>query len=167
VIQPRLLGTSGPLQGQILPISGTEISFGRGDDATYTIDHMSVSRRHCELRNDGGTFRIRDNESTNGTLVNGVRVQQRELQHGDTITLGTSTFLFLLNEDEPAPNSDVTLTDLPLDSTATMELRGDKASYLRPSTALVGADARAVRAFDVLLKLVTTAHAAESLGVLQ
>jgi Nif-specific regulatory protein len=89
------------------------------------------------------------------------------LQHGDTITLGTSTFLFLLNEDEPAPNSDVTLTDLPLDSTATMELRGDKASYLRPSTALVGADARAVRAFDVFLKLVTTAHAAESLGVLQ
>src|SRR4030095_7532794 len=59
------------------------------------------------------------------------------------------------------------LTDLPLDTTVTIELRGDKASYLHPATALAGADARAVRAFDILLKLVTTAQVSHSLVVLQ
>ena len=166
-IQPRLVGTSGPLQRQTLLLVGKEISLGRGDTATYAIDHMSISRRHCEIRSDGDSFILRDSGSTNGTLVNGVRVQERALQHGDSITLGTSTFLFLLDDEHSSRTSEVTLTDLAIDSTATMELSGDKASYLRPSTALAGADARAVRAFDILLKLVTTAQASSSLAALQ
>jgi len=167
VIQPRLFGTSGPLQGQTLPVVGTQISLGRGDNATYIIDHMSVSRRHCEVLNDGARFRVRDNDSTNGTLVNGLRIRERELQHGDSITLGTSTFLFLLEEGEPSiPSTNITLTDLIIDS-GTLELRTDNVSYLRPAAALAGADARAVRAFEVLLKLVTSGQASQSLAVLQ
>src|SRR4030095_7160330 len=118
-----------------------------------------------EIVEEGGVFRVRDNDSTNGTLVNGVRVHDRILQHGDSITLGTSTFLFLLEEHEP-PATDITLTDLVIDS-GTVELQGDKPSYLRPSAALAGADARAVRAFEILLKLVTTAQASQSLAVLE
>jgi Nif-specific regulatory protein len=153
------------LQGQTLSLVGTETSLGRGDDVTYTIDHMSVSRHHCDLLEEDGVFRVRDNESTNGTLVNGVRVHDRVLQHGDSITLGTSTFLFLLEEDAP-PATDITLTDLVIDS-GTVELRGDKSSYLRPSAALAGADVRAVRAFEILLKLITNAQASQSLAVLE
>jgi len=164
--QPRLVATTGPLQGQTLPLIGSETSLGRGDGITYAIDHMSVSRRHCEIVTDGTVFTIRDNDSTNGTFVNGIRAQERVLQHGDTITLGNSTFLFLL-EGHPALPNDVTMMDLQIDSTATLELRGDNASYLQPSTALAGADARAVRAFEVLLRLVTTAQASQSLGTLQ
>ena len=166
--QPRLVGTSGPLQRQTLLLVGKEVTLGRGDSATYTIDHMSVSRRHCEIQTDGNTFTVRDAGSTNGTLVNGVRVQERVLQHGDSIALGTSTFLFLLDEEGPSsPANEVTLTDLAIDSTSTMELREDKASYLKPSTALAGADARAVRAFDILLGLATSAQASQNLAALQ
>jgi hypothetical protein len=43
--------------------------------------------------------------------------RERELQHGDSITLGTSTFLFLLEEGEPSiPSTNITLTDLIIDS---------------------------------------------------
>jgi len=167
-IEPRLLATSGPLQGQTLALIDGTTSFGRGDNVTYVIDHMSVSRRHCEILNDSGVLSIRDNDSTNGTFVNGVRVQKRELQHGDSITLGNSSLTLLLEEETLAsPASAVTLTDLPIESTVLIELRGDKASYLHPSTVLAGADIRAVRAFDILLKLVTSAQASQSLAVLQ
>src|SRR5215510_13943475 len=100
-IHPRLVATSGPLQGQTLPLVGSEFSLGRSDTATYMIDHKSVSRLHCVFVNEGGTFKVRDNGSTNGTLVNGVRVEERMLQHGDSVTVGSSTFLFLIEEDEP------------------------------------------------------------------
>src|SRR5262245_13423375 len=164
---PRLVATSGPLQGQTLPLVGRELSLGRSDTATYTIDHMSVSRLHCQFVSASATVRVRDNGSTNGTLVNGVRVEERTLEHGDSVSVGNSTFLFLIEEDEPSFPSDVTMTDLVIDSTGTIELPGDDAAYLQPAKVLRGADVRAVRAFDALVKLSTTAQASQSLPALQ
>ncbi|MER3409827.1 MAG: hypothetical protein C4306_06955 [Thermoleophilia bacterium] len=53
-----------------------------------------MSRRHAELRQEGTSYLVVDLDSTNGTLVNGVRVRQAKLEHGDTISLGSTDLVF-------------------------------------------------------------------------
>ena len=60
----------------------------------------SVSRKHCLLRREeDGRFQIKDLDSRNGTLVNGLAVKEQWLRHGDEIATGDSVFLFLLEDD--------------------------------------------------------------------
>ena len=165
-IHPRLVATSGPLQGHTLELAEDEVSLGRADDVTFTIDHMSVSRRHCLFLRDGANFKIMDNDSLNGTFVNGQQIKEQTLQHGDSVTVGNSMFAFLI-DDEPVASSDVSLTDHTIESPVTVELRREDAAYLHPAKALAGADARAIRAFDVLLKLGTAVQASHSFSALQ
>ena len=55
----------------------------------------NVSRRHAELRrSDVGDWQIVDLGSTNGIKVNGRRVASTRLSPGDQVTVGTTTFLF-------------------------------------------------------------------------
>ena len=57
----------------------------------------NVSRRHAELSYDGRTWRIADLNSTNGTLVNDVDVDECALRSGDLITLGLTNLEFREN----------------------------------------------------------------------
>jgi pSer/pThr/pTyr-binding forkhead associated (FHA) protein len=67
-------------------------SIGRHDDCVIRIKSSQVSRRHCELLEDGDTLTLRDLGSSNGTFVNGKRVLgQQRLNHGDEVTLGAVT----------------------------------------------------------------------------
>ncbi len=67
-------------------------SIGRHDDCLIRIRSSQVSRRHCELLEDGGSLLLRDLGSSNGTYVNGKRVLgQQRLSPGDVITVGGVT----------------------------------------------------------------------------
>ncbi len=57
----------------------------------------NVSRSHAELSHDGQGWRIRDLNSTNGTLVNDVDVDECPLRDGDLITLGLTNLEFREN----------------------------------------------------------------------
>ena len=57
----------------------------------------NVSRNHAELSFDGQGWRIRDLNSTNGTLVNDVDVDDCALRDGDLITLGLTNLEFREN----------------------------------------------------------------------
>jgi two-component system, NtrC family, sensor kinase len=70
------------------------VTIGRAEDQGVCIPHKSLSRSHARIEPSAGRFFVVDLESKNGTLVNGVRVQRRELHHGDTITLGNLDLLF-------------------------------------------------------------------------
>ena len=54
----------------------------------------NVSRRHAELSFDGADWRIRDLNSTNGTLINSVDIDECILRNGDIITVGVCTLEF-------------------------------------------------------------------------
>lgn len=65
---------------------------GRGQDCDLCIPVMVVSRKHCELSQKSNILKLRDLGSTNGTYVNGKKVEQTELNPGDCIQIGPVVF---------------------------------------------------------------------------
>ena len=61
---------------------------GRSASARLVLDHDTVSRRHAQLRRTGDGWEILDLGSTNGTWVNGWRVERATLRPGDDVRLG-------------------------------------------------------------------------------
>ena len=65
---------------------------GRREDCDLCIPLRPVSRRHCELRQKDGILAVRDLSSSNGTFVNGVLIEEIQLNAGDFIQIGPLTF---------------------------------------------------------------------------
>ena len=64
-------------------------TLGRATGADFSLDGALVSRIHCRLVSlPGDELEVRDLESTNGTFVNGKRVQTAKLVSGDRILIG-------------------------------------------------------------------------------
>src|SRR3954470_7961185 len=62
---------------------------GRQDECQLRIKSSQVSRKHCELFEKKGLLLVKDLGSSNGTLVNGEKLQgQRVLEPGDELTIG-------------------------------------------------------------------------------
>ncbi|HEV2980325.1 MAG TPA: FHA domain-containing protein [Solirubrobacteraceae bacterium] len=68
---------------------------GRGLSADVRLDDNSVSRRHAMLVCDDSGPRILDDRSSNGTLLNGTRVDQAALKSGDVLVLGRVALRYL------------------------------------------------------------------------
>lgn len=76
-------------------LEGPQATIGRSKGAQCVLSDPNVSRRHAELRrSQSGDWTIADLGSTNGVKVNGRRVSSTRLSPGDQVTLGTTTFLF-------------------------------------------------------------------------
>lgn len=66
---------------------------GRSKENEIFVVDPSVSRNHAVLEVRDGRLVVRDTGSTNGTFVNGSRVQLRTLNHGDVVAFGKTQFL--------------------------------------------------------------------------
>ena len=67
---------------------------GRSPDCDLVLDSPMVSRRHAELVQEEGEFRIRDLGSANGTFVDGLRVQEAPLVPGQEVYAGPCRLVF-------------------------------------------------------------------------
>ena len=67
---------------------------GRSRDVDVQIDDPNVSRRHAEIVQEGSTYWLVDLGSTNGTEVDGRRVQRVRLDDGTSFVLGETTVVF-------------------------------------------------------------------------
>ena len=86
-----LLVVEGPMTGQRYNVGHMEVIAGReGPDIAMSAD-TTASRRHASFRSVGDSVMVRDLGSTNGTIVNGIRVQEMSLQPGDTVRIGATT----------------------------------------------------------------------------
>ena len=86
---PALVFKEGPLSGRRVEIDA-ELVLGR-EDAGLTIEDEEISRRHAVVRPGDGGIEIEDLGSTNGTYVNGSRIEgPTRLAGGDTVKLGRS-----------------------------------------------------------------------------
>lgn len=67
--------TAGPCEGATLVPKGYSFSVGRTKASRLHIKDPSVSERHAEVSWDGSAWQVKDLGSSNGTKVDGVRVQ--------------------------------------------------------------------------------------------
>ena len=81
----------GPAGETAFPLRGSAVSIGRADTADLQLVDQGISRMHCRFEPDDGGWTVVDAGSSNGTVVNGSRVQRRALAHGDEIALGKFT----------------------------------------------------------------------------
>jgi hypothetical protein len=70
------------------------ISIGRHPESNLVLADANVSRNHAEIRPQGDRFVVVDLGSTNGTKVNGVRVDTQVLEDGDELTFGNTRMRF-------------------------------------------------------------------------
>jgi pSer/pThr/pTyr-binding forkhead associated (FHA) protein len=67
---------------------GAVKTVGRAPRADFIVDAALVSRVHCRITAADDKLEVVDLKSTNGTYVNGKRVQRAELQTGDRLGVG-------------------------------------------------------------------------------
>ena len=68
--------------------SGAVKTIGRATRADFIVDRALVSRLHCRLIAGDEKLEVQDLSSTNGTFVNGKRVERTEIASGDRLRLG-------------------------------------------------------------------------------
>lgn len=61
---------------------------GRHLRSGILLDDITVSRRHCRLTAEQDRLTVEDEGSTNGTYVNGARMEECRLQPGDRLMVG-------------------------------------------------------------------------------
>ena len=70
-------------------LSGVVRTLGRAPAADFIVDAALISRVHCRLTAlPDGALEVRDLDSTNGTYVNGQRVETARLASGDRLGVG-------------------------------------------------------------------------------
>jgi hypothetical protein len=84
------------VEGRTQILDADPSTLGRSEECDIVLGDPNVSRRHAELRMQGGEWHVVDLGSTNGVKVNGRAVSSARLREGDRITLGTSTAIFHL-----------------------------------------------------------------------
>ena len=94
-MQVNLRVLAGPYKGRVFPFDQHDtFLIGRSNEAhLYLPDDRFFSRNHCLLEIDPPRCFLRDLGSTNGTFVNGKRVSQAFLRHGDQIQGGASVLM--------------------------------------------------------------------------
>jgi EAL domain-containing protein (putative c-di-GMP-specific phosphodiesterase class I) len=77
-------------------------TLGRNETADFQIDSRRVSREHATILKEGGRYRIQDLDSTNGTFVNGQRVEKAKLEDGDVLLIADAEFTFFSGKPQGA-----------------------------------------------------------------
>jgi DNA-binding NtrC family response regulator len=105
----RLTVIEGPARGVTWESTGDRCSIGSHHSNNLIIDDPTVSRFHCEIVLDSAGARVRDLQSRNGTVLDGVAVLEAFLRAGSFLRLGKSVIRFELGtETNRLPLSDET-----------------------------------------------------------
>jgi pSer/pThr/pTyr-binding forkhead associated (FHA) protein len=99
-----LLDPNGPEQE--FELAKSSISLGRATTNDIILDDARVSRRHAQLDCGPQAVSLVDLGSSNGTRVNGIRIDRATLIPGDTISLGSQQLRYRVED----PTEDVGLT---------------------------------------------------------
>ncbi len=88
-----LMVLAGTNVGEMYRLQPGESIIGRAATAGIRLDDDGISRRHARIVVEGTSVRIEDLQSSNGTLVNGQRVDAVALRDGDKLQFGSNTVL--------------------------------------------------------------------------
>ncbi len=131
---PKIIVLSEQLRGQSYELTENTYIIGRTEDADICIPDPTVSSHHATLfRKDNGTFSVKDEGSTNGTRVNGVRLEgePQALVNSDILQVGGVEMLFD-HEETRTTGSATTQTVINLEETNAGEISAAKMSNFSP-----------------------------------
>lgn len=79
-----------------VPITAESV-IGRDKHCALRVPVASVSRRHCAVRLDEDGAHVQDLGSSNGSFVNGKKIDRADLSAGDVLTVGPAVFIVRIN----------------------------------------------------------------------
>lgn len=91
---PSLFVIRGNDQGSRFELRESPVQLGRDATSSIQLHDTEVSRQHAELRREGPAHVITDLNSSNGTYVNGQRIQVHQLSSGDQLQVGRTLMLY-------------------------------------------------------------------------
>jgi len=112
-MSPNLVAVSGPLSGGAFPLDQPETSIGCDRSNNIAVADATISPRHCVLAWNGQQIVVRDFDRANPTFVNGLPADDRALQHGDRLQMGSSLFVLTFGDVSPARQVRVALDAAP------------------------------------------------------
>src|SRR5262245_21361211 len=84
-------------------LDGSPVTIGRLPDNVLQFAADGLSRNHAVIESYGEGWRLRDLGSRNGTKVNGRRVSESKLRHGDIVHLGAVEIRYINPDEASAP----------------------------------------------------------------
>lgn len=108
--------TSGEMEGQKVELDQDDITIGRSDQNSLSLDDPAISGKHCLVKKEGNKYTLKDLNSTNGTRLNGRNIVEVRLKPGDIIMLGAieltidGTDIEIEPEHEPLTRANTTPT---------------------------------------------------------
>lgn len=96
---------SGKYQGGEFPLNdGQDVVVGRSSELDMVLVEEMVSRKHAVFHLENGVLTVQDLGSTNGTFVNGERIDKAVLREGDRVLVGTSILRVIgVDASQPMP----------------------------------------------------------------
>ncbi len=89
------------LVGRMIKLEKGELVMGRSPDVALQVDDDGISRRHCKIAQaPNGHYQLVDLGSTNGTYLNGIKVNVATLQDGDKVQIGANTVVKFSIQDQ-------------------------------------------------------------------
>ncbi|HEX5101219.1 MAG TPA: sigma 54-interacting transcriptional regulator, partial [Polyangiaceae bacterium] len=86
--------------GSYSPLARNRLTVGRDEQSDVRLVAAGVSRHHAELVRQGPVYAIKDCGSTNGTFVNGLRIEHSALSPGDVLRFGDAIGVVVREEPE-------------------------------------------------------------------
>ncbi len=117
---PKLVMLSEKFRGKSYELDKDLLTVGRREPNDIVIKDSTLSGHHCDFIRDGEKFRVRDNDSTNGTRLNNVPLtpgEEYELKNFDVIQLGGVETLFECEDKNASTMASRTATGIDLDHT--------------------------------------------------
>ncbi len=103
-MQAELKVVGGKQDNQVVPLPQGKFLIGREQDCHLRPNSELVSRHHAVVTSDEFGIRVRDLGSTNGTFVNGERIEKQvELKAGDKLVVGSLNFELVVHQAAPVP----------------------------------------------------------------
>jgi predicted Zn finger-like uncharacterized protein len=91
---------SGPMSGQVLPVTKSVFIIGRafGD---LILPDTEISRKHCQLEiYEDGRMLLKDLSSTNGTYYRGERITEIPIEDKTEFVVGKTSLMFIITDEE-------------------------------------------------------------------
>jgi len=158
-MNPKLIAINGSKKVTTFVLESAETSIGRESTNVISLNHSSISRRHCVIRRDDEDFTVYDLGSFNGTFVNEVPVSEQKLSPRDRVRIGNIQLLFVTEEtdtDAVSSGESVRLSDADYLTESSKEVRaGSLLQQTQQNMVQFAHHERVARDLAVLLKVAT------------